>query len=81
MRRNGRRRRGGPDRVEDLRSGQEHDSGAGGGEHPAGIAGIKLQIVPAAFDCAERDRIDHDPRFEARLYHEQPADFPEHCHR
>jgi hypothetical protein len=70
-----------PDRIQDLRTRQEHDSRARGSQHPAGIAGIKLEIVPAPFDRAEGDRIDHDPRLEARLDHEQSADFLQHCHR
>jgi hypothetical protein len=37
--------------------------------------------VLAAFDRAERNRIDDDPRLEARLYPEKPADFLQHRHR
>jgi hypothetical protein len=32
----------------------------------------------AALNRADRDRIDHQPRFEAGLDREQPADFAEH---
>jgi hypothetical protein len=35
----------------------------------------------APFNGAQRDRIDHDPRFEARLDPEEPADLAEHRHR
>jgi hypothetical protein len=31
-----------------------------------------------ALDRADRDRVDHQPRFEAGLDREQPADFAEH---
>jgi hypothetical protein len=36
--------------------------------------------MAAAFDRAERNRIDHQPRLEARLDGEEPAEFPEHRH-
>jgi hypothetical protein len=36
--------------------------------------------VLAAFDGADRDRIDDQPRLEARLDHEEPTDFFQHCH-
>ncbi|HKX92194.1 MAG TPA: hypothetical protein VJM15_07200 [Sphingomicrobium sp.] len=35
--------------------------------------------MPAALDCAKRDRIDHDPRLEARLDDEQAAELPQHA--
>jgi hypothetical protein len=37
-----------------------------------------VKIDPAAFHGAERDRINHQPRFEARLDDEQSADLLEH---
>jgi hypothetical protein len=36
--------------------------------------------MPSALNCSERDGIDHQPRLEARLDGEEPADFLEHCH-
>jgi len=34
--------------------------------------------VPAAFDRAERDGVDHQPRLEARLDLEQATDLAQH---
>jgi len=39
------------------------------------------QIVLAALDRSKSDRIDDDPRLEARLYPEKPTDLLEHRHR
>jgi hypothetical protein len=36
--------------------------------------------VPAALNRPECDGIDDQPRFEARLDREEPADLAEHCH-
>jgi hypothetical protein len=36
--------------------------------------------MAAAFDRAQRDGIDYQPRLEARLDREEPADLAEHCH-
>jgi hypothetical protein len=77
-RQRGRRR---PDAVEQLGAGEEHDAGAGERQQPPAPAGVRLEIVAPTFDRAQRDRIDHKPRFEARLDCEQPADLPEHRHR
>jgi hypothetical protein len=71
-------RRGGPDRIEQLPPGDEDDAGAGGGEKPAAPARVALEIEPAAVHGAERDRIDHQPRFPASLDREQPADLFQH---
>jgi hypothetical protein len=37
--------------------------------------------MTAAFDRAERNRVDHQPRLEARLDREEPANLAEHNHR
>jgi len=37
-----------------------------------------MKVDPAPLHRAERDRIDHKPRFEARLDDEEPADLLEH---
>jgi hypothetical protein len=60
-------------RIEQLGAGKEHDAGAGEGEHPAAVARIDLEIVAPALDRAQRDRIDDQPRIEARLDHEKAA--------
>jgi hypothetical protein len=65
--RTGNNRRARLDRIEQLRSGDEHDAGAGSSQDPAARAGILRHIMLAAFDGAERDRIDDKPRLEARL--------------
>jgi hypothetical protein len=36
--------------------------------------------VATALDRAQRDGIDHQPRLDARLDGEQPADLLEQCH-
>jgi hypothetical protein len=36
--------------------------------------------MATAFDRAERDRIDHQPRFEAGLDREKAAEFLNHAH-
>jgi hypothetical protein len=67
-------------RIQKLAAGDEHHSGAGEGEQPAAPAGVGFEIEPPAFDGAQRDRVDHQPRFEAGLDREQAANLPEHCH-
>jgi hypothetical protein len=36
--------------------------------------------MASAFNRTECDGVDHEPRLEARLDGEQPADLPEHRH-
>jgi hypothetical protein len=68
-------------RIQQLRSGEEDHAGAGCGEHPPAGAWILSEIILAALDRAKSDRIDHDPRLEARFDLEEPADFLQHRHR
>jgi hypothetical protein len=37
--------------------------------------------MSAAFDRAQSDRVNHQPRLDARLDREQPTDFAQNCHR
>jgi hypothetical protein len=37
-----------------------------------------MKIDPSALHCAKRDRINHQPRFEARFDDEQSTDLLEH---
>jgi len=67
-------------RVEQLSAGDEDDPGAGKGEQPAAEPRIDFHIVTAPLDRAERNGVDHQPRFEARLDGEKPADLAEHRH-
>jgi hypothetical protein len=67
-------------RIEQLPPGNEDDASAGEGEQPAAPARIGFEVEPPAFDGAQRDGIDHQPRLQARLDREQSADLPEHCH-
>ena len=60
-------RRLGPHGIEQLGARQENDSGACGSKEPPGETGILRNIMLPALDRPERDRIDDDPRFEARL--------------
>jgi hypothetical protein len=34
----------------------------------------------APLDCSNSDGIGHEPRFEARLYREEPTDLAKHSH-
>jgi hypothetical protein len=68
----------GAHRVEQLRAGQEDYTGACKGERPAAPTRINLEIVAAALDRAESDRIDHQPRLEARLDLEEATDLLQH---
>jgi hypothetical protein len=65
--------------IEQLAAGDEHDARAGDREQPAREPRIDLEIMAATFDRAERDRVDHQPRFQARLDREQPTDFSKHA--
>jgi hypothetical protein len=67
-------------RIEQFGTGQEHDARAGQRQHPAAVSGIGLEIVAAALNRTERDRIDDEPRLEARFDREQAAHFPQHTH-
>jgi hypothetical protein len=69
-----------PDRIEQLRAGNEHHAGRQGGEHPTHIAGVDLQIMAAAFDRAHGDGEDDQIRLEASLDREQPGDPLTHRH-
>jgi hypothetical protein len=69
-----------PHRIQQLAAGNEHDPGARQREQPAAEARIGLQVMLAAFDRAERDRIDDEPRFPTRLDRKQPTGFPKHWH-
>ncbi len=67
----------GPHRIQQLRTRQEHDARAGGGQHPAIGAGIDFEIVPAALHGAERNCVGHDPRLETRLDDEEASNAPQ----
>jgi hypothetical protein len=67
--------------VQQLGSGDKHDAGAGYGEQPAAGSRIRIEIVTPAFNRAERNGINHQPRLEARLDLEQTTDLFQHHHR
>jgi hypothetical protein len=68
------------DRVEQLRTDQEHHPGAGQREQPSAYARIGLQVAVATLDRAETDRVGHQPRIAARLDHEQAGEAAAHSH-
>jgi hypothetical protein len=68
------RRRSRLDRIEQLGAGQEHDAGAGEGQHQSAIAGVDFQIVATAFDGAEGERVDHQPHLGAGLDREESGE-------
>ena len=74
-------RGGGLYRVQQLGAGDEHHAGARQRQKPSAEAGVGLKIEPAALHRAQRDGIDHQPRLEARLDREQPANLAEQCTR
>jgi hypothetical protein len=80
MRAAGNRRLRRSDRVEQLAAGEEDNAGAGHREQIPAEARIDFDVVAAAFDRPEGNGIDHQPRLEARLDHEQSADFAQHAH-
>jgi len=69
-----------PYRIKQLRTCDEHDTGAGQGKHPATGARILRHVMLAAFDRAKRYGIDHQPRLKARLDDEKPSDFAQFRH-
>jgi hypothetical protein len=73
--------RGRLDRIEQLRTGQEHYAGARHREHPAAPSGIGIEVMMAALDRTAGNGVGHQPRFRARLDDEQSTDLPEHCHK
>jgi hypothetical protein len=77
----GNRRNGRLHAVEQLGPGDEDDAGAGQREQPAAGSWIGIEIMAPAFNRAQRDGIDHQPRFKARLDLEQATDFFQHHHR
>ena len=58
---------GGPNRIEQFGTGNEHHARAHDREQYAGIAGIGFHIVTSAFDRAHGDRVNHQERLEAGL--------------
>jgi hypothetical protein len=67
-------------RIEQLRAGDEDDTGAGRRKQPAAEARVLDQIMLAPLDRTDGDGIDHQPRFEARLDHKKPTDLAQHRH-
>jgi hypothetical protein len=67
-------------RIQELAAGDEDDAGARECEQPSAEAGIGLEIMATAFDRAQRDGIDHQPRLQARLDLEEPSDLFQHRH-
>jgi hypothetical protein len=67
-------------RIEQFATGKEHDARAGQRQEIAAEAWIDLHVVAAAFDRAEGDGIDHQPRFEACLDDEESTDLAQHAH-
>jgi hypothetical protein len=53
--------------IQKLPAGEEHDTGACDGEHPAAPSGIGLQVKPSALNGAKSDGVSHQPRLEACL--------------
>jgi hypothetical protein len=67
--------------VEQFSASDEHDAGAGQRQHPSAISRIAIEVEAAPLDGAERDGIDHQPRFRAGLDLEKASDFFQHIHR
>jgi hypothetical protein len=74
------RRRNGTHRIQELRSGDKDDAGAGQGQDQAHRPRIQFDIMARAFDRADSDRISYQPRFGARLDGEQASDFAQLAH-
>ncbi|QIL02776.1 hypothetical protein G7078_08260 [Sphingomonas sinipercae] len=70
----------GADGIQELAAGDEDDARAGNRQQPAAKSRIGLQVMMPALHRADRDGIDHHPRFGARLDREQSTDFLEHRH-
>jgi hypothetical protein len=66
--------------IEQLGAGDEHHARARQSEKPAAKSRILGEVMLAAFDRADRDRISHQPRFGACLDGEEASDFSQHGH-
>ena len=67
-------RLGGPNRIEQFGTGNEHHAGAHYREQYARIAGIGFHIMAPTLDRADRNRINHQERLEAGLDDEQSGE-------
>jgi hypothetical protein len=65
-------------RLEQLRSGDEHHSGAGDCEEHSAVARIKVKIMASPFDGSDGDGVGHQPGFRPRLDREESTDFAQH---
>jgi len=75
------RRRGrGLHRIEQFGAGDEHDARARKSEQPTAKSRILCEVMLAAFDRADGDRIGHQPRFRAGLDDEKATEFLQHVH-
>jgi len=69
-----------PDRIDQLRAGNERHAQAGEGEQDAPISGILVHVMKAAFDCSNRDRISDEQRLGPGLDRKQAGDTVAHSH-
>jgi hypothetical protein len=67
--------------IQQFWSGDEHDAGAGSRKQPSAKARILLEVMLAALDRAESDRVSDHPRLEAGLDPEESSDLLQHRHR
>jgi hypothetical protein len=68
------------DRVEKLGAGYEDDAGAGERQQVAAVPRIAVQVMLSALHGPDCNCVRDQPRFRARLDHEQAANLAEDLH-
>jgi hypothetical protein len=68
------------DRIEKLGAGDEHNARAGKGQQVTAITWKGVQVVLTALHRSNRNGINDQPRFGARLDCKQAANLAQHLH-